>query len=214
MIELIVMCHNGVSDIVNRHILNWQKAGFEKISFVSPRDDAFIADNHDCYTVGEVGNNKISSGARVVDRYLFCFTLAASKNICAVFEYDTICWKEFLSVGIPKHGTLASGKIHIDQSNRFTSNWFTHTQYLGLGSTYKLIIPHISAISKREKYVGDRIIANSINLAGITIEERSKFSTVTYNEKDIIKAVMLKNRGELSVTHGVKSKEAFDALNL
>lgn len=212
MIELIVMCHNTVAEIVNRHIPNWEKAGFEKISFVSPRDDAFIADNHDCYTIGEVGS-KISSGARVVDRYLFCFTLAASKNICAVFEYDVICWKEFLSAGIPEHGTLASGNIFIDKSDRFTSNWFTHTQYLGLGSTYKLIIPHISAISEKEEYMGDRIIAQAINLSGVKIEQRSKFSTNTYQDKDIEKAVKLKNQGELFITHGVKSKIAFESLN-
>jgi hypothetical protein len=44
MIELIVMCHNTVAEIVNRHLPNWEKAGFEKISFVSPRDDAFFED--------------------------------------------------------------------------------------------------------------------------------------------------------------------------
>lgn len=206
------MCHNTVAEIVNRHLPNWEKAGFEKISFVSPRDDAFFVDKHDCYTVGEVGS-KISSGARVVDRYLFCFTLAASKNICAVFEYDTICWKEFLNIGIPEHGTLASGKIHIDQSDRFTSNWFTHTQYLGLGSTYKLIIPHISAISEKEEYMGDRIIAQAMNLSGVKIEQRSKYSANTYQDKDIEEAVKLKNQGELFITHGVKSKIAFESLN-
>jgi len=213
MIELIVMCHNAVSDIVHRHIPNWKKAGFDKISFVSPRDDAFIIENYDCYNIGEAGNVKISSGAKSVDRYLFCLTLAATKNICSVFEYDVVCWKEFLQVGIPKHGTLASGKIHIDNSNRFTSNWFTHTQYLGLGSTYRLILPYISSISKKEEYIGDRIIAQAMNLAGVRVEERSKFSTNTYNDIDLEKAIKLKMEGKLYITHGIKSQEAFNRLN-
>lgn len=213
MMELIVMCHNSVSDTVLRHISNWKRAGFEKISFVSPRDDAFNIEGHDCFTIGEVGNKKSSSGARVIDRYLFCFTLAASKNICAVFEYDVICWKQFLQAGIPEHGTLASGKIHVVRSDRFTSDWFTHTQYLGLGSTYKLIVPHISCVAKKEEYMGDRIIAQAINLCGVKIEERSKFSVNTYTNEDINVALKLKKEGKLHITHGVKSQIAFDTLN-
>lgn len=210
-VELIVICHNTVAEITKRHLPVWKNAGFNKISFVSPRDDAFILEGYDCYNIGVVENAKVSGCGSAVDRYIFSLTLAASKDICAVFEYDVICWKDFLEKGIPPYGHLACGKIHNDHSNKFKSNWFTHTQYLGIGSTYNLIIPHLKDVIVTEKY-GDRSIAEAINLAGVKMESRSNFSTNTFNEQDTQIAIELRKQGLLSITHGVKTIDCLQKL--
>lgn len=208
-IELIVLCHQSVSDTTIRHIPVWKRAGFTKISFVSPKDNPFNLANYDCYHIGKVGINSMEPDC--VTRGLFAFTLAATKDVCAVFEYDTICWKEFLDQGIPQYGSLASGKIHQDLSGRFTSNWFTHTQYLGLGDTYKMIIPHFQGLI--ENHAGDRVVAEAINRAGVQMEQRSHFSCNTFGPIDIERAVELRKNGKLPVTHGVKSIEALERLD-
>jgi hypothetical protein len=186
----------------------WVAAGFEKISFVSPRDRSYFLSGHDCYTIGD--NGYVVPG--VYDRQLFSFTLAATKEACAVFEYDTICWPEFISQGIPPLGELASGVKHKNNDpHLFASPWFAHHQFLGLGGTYNQIIPFFRGIE--EDYIADRITSEAINRSGVKVIERGSFSCNSYDTKELIeKGVAARKAGTLAVTHGVKTKEALDAL--
>lgn len=208
MIELIVMAHTDVLQTVQRHIPVWYAAGFEKISFVSPKDRPCFLSGYDCYTIGE--NGHVVPGTYY--RQLFSFTLAATKKVCGVFEYDTICWKEFISQGIPPHGEIVTGVKHnCNEPHRFTSRWYSHNQFLGLGSTYAQIIPFLYGIE--EEYMADRVSAEAINRSGVKVIERSSFSCNDYDTKDLIeKGVAARKAGTLAVTHGVKTKEALDAL--
>lgn len=209
MIELIVMAHGDVDETIKRHIPVWKSAGFGKISFVSPRNNTYCLEGHDCFNIAKQG---VGWCAGLCERQLFSFTLAATKEACAVFEYDTICWPEFITQGIPPHGELAIGLKHgNNEPHRFTSNWYTHTQFLGLGSTYAKVIPFFYGL--KEDYMADRMTAEAINRSGINVTERSSFSCNSYNTKELIEmGVAYRKAGTLAVTHGVKTKESLDAL--
>ena len=197
----IVITHGAASEATNRHLPNWM-ATFDQVILVSPFNDPFPGS---CL----IGDS-CRHGRGTMERMLFACVMASRFPVAAVLEYDTLIFKDTKEMLVPDMELHCSELFHSDDE-RFSAKTYPHSPWMATGETWWKIVTAPAGFQNGNP---DRWLADACGLAGVAMFGTTEgfSSDREWTKGTIRKAALARGRGAVAI-HGVKTREAFDALS-
>ena len=198
----IILVHGKAQAALERNITtfhNWCD-GYE---FICPEDDPLIGYDN-VFLRGKSQHN----GLYTVERMRFACERASMYDNAVVLEYDTLLFNDAPTV---KTGELHTCGPIYDSSEKFKSNWFSHSPWVATRENYAALSQ--CALAELEEYFPDRWISaacDSIKISPVGLSNwwsRNSIDTLQYEEE----ALQARKRGA-SAIHGVKTERVYNML--
>lgn len=194
----IVLSHGAAIEAHNRHLHLW-RAYFNAVIMICPWDDPVPG--------GLCIGDSERAGRGTMERLLFAVTMASRFPCCAVMEYDTLLIGPLPTV---EGGVLVGSALFHNQGDAFRAPLYSHSPWVATGETWWKLL---TTGSDDHRGYPDRWLASAAHRAGVEMCSFDHgFSSDDKWDNDTIQRALFAKAEGCTVFHGVKTREAFDAI--